>query len=504
MSESSQRQSRLSALRRLSDEELGAEASVGDERAARVLLERYEESVYRYSLALVRDPNVARDVAGSVLLEAHRALRAGEQSEPVAPWLFKIASSSAYLATDRAERDRAAEIAADAGGESRPRLQGLLDGLDKLGALELSALLLREIARLDYVGIATAARSRPPVARQAVFRARLALQGDVEAPSEHCDEIRAAMSKAEIGFRERRSIASHLETCPVCEEFAEQLEQRPEDLRTLFPPTSGSLAAELLPSMAGAAAVGAGAAAAGAAAGTVAAEAAGAGAGGAAKPPKRRQPRGARESGGRGRRPMLIPAILGLLLLGAAIATALALQHAGHGKRSAADAAPATVGQAPGAKGKAAAPSKPKTKKAAPKPKPKPKPKAAAPAVKPKPKAKPNPPRKHRAAPVPSTGSGQAAPKSRGHTQPTPAPQGGSSPGQAKSKPCPRPAASPARSAYSGRSGAVQAELRPCVHASGGGGGGLAATGLELSLLVASGLSLLGLGFGLRRLSRPR
>jgi hypothetical protein len=51
----------------------------------------------------------------------------------------------------------------------------------------------------------------------------------------------------------------------------------------------------------------------------------------------------------------------------------------------------------------------------------------------------------------------------------------------------------------------VQAELRPCAHAAGGGaGGGLAATGLELSLLVAAGVSLLGLGFGLRRLARPR
>ena len=73
------------------------------------------------------------------------------------------------------------------------------------------------------------------------------MQGDVEPTSPYCDEIRAAMSKAETGIRERRSIATHLESCPVCEDFAEELERRPGELQALFPPPPEPLAAELLP-----------------------------------------------------------------------------------------------------------------------------------------------------------------------------------------------------------------------------------------------------------------
>jgi RNA polymerase sigma-70 factor (ECF subfamily) len=473
VSENGPRQGRLSALRRLSDEELGAEASTGDERAARVLLERFEGGVYRYVLALVRDPDVAREAAGSALIEAGRALRAGEHSDPVAPWLYKIAGASAYLARDRAERDQAAELAASAEGGTKERLEGLLSGLAGLGALELSALLLREMARLDYVGIGTAAGSRPPVARQAVYRARLALQGDVEPPTEHCDEIRGAMSKAEVGFRERKSIASHLEDCPVCEQFAVQLEQRPEDLRALFPPPSGSLAAEFLPSMAAAAGAGAG----------LAAAAAAQGAGGADRP----------SEGARRRRPMLVPLILALLLIGAAIGTALALQDSGGGKKSEAGAT---------SEARRAKPSKPKSSTPA--------------------EGKGAEPGKAKSGAGAGAGSdsdsdsdsdsGSGSEDDRSNTpagpssgRPSSRPEPRREQDRAERRPCPRPAVSPARSAYSGRAGAVQAELRPCVQRAGAAaGGGLAGTGLDLTPLLAVGLGLLALGFGLRRLTAPR
>jgi hypothetical protein len=45
----------------------------------------------------------------------------------------------------------------------------------------------------------------------------------------------------------------------------------------------------------------------------------------------------------------------------------------------------------------------------------------------------------------------------------------------------------------------VQSALRPCAHAA-RAAGGLAATGLELSLVIGAALCLLALGFGLRRL----
>jgi DNA-directed RNA polymerase specialized sigma24 family protein len=509
LSESGTRQGRLSALRRLSDEEIAGEAaSGGDDRAPRVLLERHEEGIYRYTLALVRDASAARDASGGTLIEAERALRAGEYTEPVAAWLYQLAGASAYLAAERAESDQAAEIVAAAGDEDRPRLEKLLTGLSGLGALELSALLLREIAELDYVGIGTAARSRPPVARQAVFRARLALQGDHETPTEHCDEIRGAMSKAETDFRDRRSIASHLDSCPACAEFADQLEQRPRDLRTLFPAPSGALSAELLPSMAGA---GAGAAA-------------GNGGNGNGNGDGGRRPRVA--PAGRGRRRVLAPLVLALLLVGAAIATALALQDGNGGKKTSAAASSNQAGssQAGGQAGgtpssgkKSASGKKPSSGKSAAA-------KHAKAGAGKGGKAAGSGKRSAKSGAAAAgagtgTGSGSASGKSGSGTKrggssgkngaPSNNGQGrprGASPGNqnAKPTPCPRPAASPARSAYSGNAGVVQAELRPCAHGAASEGGGLAATGLELGLLVAAGVCLLALGLGLRRLTATR
>ncbi|MEA2389764.1 MAG: hypothetical protein QOG41_2537, partial [Thermoleophilaceae bacterium] len=326
----------LDALRRLSDEELADVAARGDEAAARVLLERFEEPLYRYTVALVRDPDLAREATWSALFEAARAVRLGEHSEPVAPWIFRVAQTAADVAGGRpngaehiAPEDDPARRAAAAAGPDRERLETLLARLDALPERDRGSLLLRELVGLEYVGIATVTGARPAAARQSVFRARQALQGDADLPTEHCSEIQAAMSKAEEGIRERRSIATHLETCPACEAFAVELERRPADLRTLFPGPEEPLAAELVPPLPP---VAAGAAAAGAAGGVAAAAGArqtawtGGGSG--------------RDGGDRGgRRRALVPLMLLLLLAGAAVATALALNDNGGGKKGRATAA---------------------------------------------------------------------------------------------------------------------------------------------------------------------
>src|SRR5438067_11369612 len=130
--------------------------------------------------------------------------------------------------------------AVDAGGldeDARERLQRLADGLLSLPAAEASALLLRELDGLTYEEIAQAAGVTSAGARRAVYRARIGLQGNVVPPTTHCDEVRVAMSKAETSVRDRRSITAHLERCPVCAEFADELEQRPDDLKLLFSAT---------------------------------------------------------------------------------------------------------------------------------------------------------------------------------------------------------------------------------------------------------------------------
>jgi DNA-directed RNA polymerase specialized sigma24 family protein len=526
----------LDALRKLSDEDLAREAARGDEGAAKVLLERFEEPLYRYTVALLRDADLAREATWSALFEGARRVRADEHTNPVAPWLFQIAHTAADVAGGRPDGERGgsddeAALRAAASGPDRDRLEELLERLDALPARDRGSLLLRELIGLEYAGIATVTGARASAARQSVYRARLALQGDVQPRTEHCDEIRAAMSKAEVGIRERRSIASHVESCEVCEEFAEQLEQRGDDLRTLFPPPPEPLVAELLPPLPPA----------------PAGSAPGAANGG-------RRPR---------RRPVaLVPVLLGLLLVAAAVATAIALNDSGGGKKQ--------PGAAAGAQARATAPGaapsgrKAGSRRAKPHAAARPRPHAAAPAT---------PPRKSKAAAGAGNGHGAARSSggARSHAKPGggsggsaangaggggstakgsgaggttasggaaggPAANGGAggagaggstangsggaggSTGGAghsgtggatgggaaakRAAPCRRdPQAPAAQSAYSDRAGAAQAALDPCVHSS-RAAAGLASTGLDLGPVVAAGLLLLGLGVGLRRVGR--
>ena len=494
----------LDSLRLLSAEELARVAASGDERAARVLLERFEEPLYRYTVALVRDRDLAREATWSALFEAARAVRAGEHSEPIAPWIFRVAHTAADVAGGRPEGggddDEAAALAAAAGDPDRERLERLLVGLEELPARDRSSLLLRELVGLEYVGIATVTGARAAAARQSVYRARQALEGDAELPTPHCAEIQAAMSKAETGIRERRSIALHLETCAVCEAFAGALDQRPEDLRTLFPAPLEPLAAELLPPLPP---VAAGAAAAGR----------GGHGGGAA--PMTRAARG-RDRGGR-RRGALVPLVLVLLLAGAAIATAIALNDNGggkHGRAAAAGGAQARGAAGGGGSGRSSSGSGSKSKahggksganadgaksKGAKKPH----------AAKSRTSAHPGKPKASKgaaaggAATSEPKGTAPSEPKGGAPSESNGTGSSGSGGGQAKrGAPCRSgPAAAPAaQSGYGNQAGVVQAALEPCPHGSSQEAAGLAHTGLDIALVIACGALLLALGVSLRRL----
>jgi sigma-70-like protein len=403
-------------------------------------------------------------------------VRSDEYSDPVAPWIFRVAHTAADVAGGRPEGSRqtdddAAARAAAGSGVDRERHEALLAGLDALPDRDRSSLLLRELVGLEYVGIATVTGARAAAARQSVYRARTALHGEDDPPTQHCTEIRAAMSKAESGVRERRSIALHLETCEDCERFAAALASRPDDLRTLFPGPTEPLAAELVPPLPPVTSGAGSRSGFGAGAGRGQGGLAGAGLGG--------RDRGGRERDRPARRRgSLVPVVLVLLLIGAAIATALALNDNGGGKKGKAAAAPGAQARGParakgssksgGGKAHSVPPAKPKC-----------------------------------GAPSGSNGAVPGAPAgSAGNSQSGGSKSGGSKSGGSHARPCRTgPAAAPAQSGYSDRAGAVQAEVQPCARSSRAeAGGGLANTGLDVALVIATGFLLLALGASLRRL----
>src|SRR5207302_1913072 len=102
-----------------------------------------------------------------------------------------------HLDMDRDRYFKPEEAAAQAhlDDDGRARLERLAEGLRDLPEPGLSALILRELEGRDYEEVARLAHLTSTEARQEVFRARLELLGDVDGPTEHCNEIRAAMSK---------------------------------------------------------------------------------------------------------------------------------------------------------------------------------------------------------------------------------------------------------------------------------------------------------------------
>ena len=351
MSDSEGRRGRFTPLKRLSDDQLAVEAARGDDKAFALLFERLQEPLYRYCMSILGNPEEARDTLQNAMLKAYRALRGETREIAVRPWLYRIVRNESISALrgrrPLGELDEAVGVAAagaDVEAASRERLSDLVADLRSLPERQRSAIVLRELSGLDYEELGTALDISPNAARQTVFKARLAMQRNVEGRTAHCDEVRAAMSKSDGRFRRRRSIQAHLDRCPVCTEFATALERRPRNLAALFPPLPAGVAAAMIEAVsaggAGAAEAGAGAAAGagadaavgggGAEAGyggaeTAAAGATGAGAGAAAT---RARPRG-REP--KRRRGVLVPLLLLLLLGGGAVATALVLDDDGGG-----------------------------------------------------------------------------------------------------------------------------------------------------------------------------
>jgi RNA polymerase sigma factor (sigma-70 family) len=64
------------------------------DRAFERLYERYVREVYRYVLAVLRNPSEAEDVTQTTFLNAYRAIQAGAEPQRPHNWLISIAHNA--------------------------------------------------------------------------------------------------------------------------------------------------------------------------------------------------------------------------------------------------------------------------------------------------------------------------------------------------------------------------------------------------------------------------
>ena len=268
---------RFWAVRLPSDERLAKRAAEGDERAFAAIYKRYHQDLYRFCLAIVRNPQDAQDALQNAMVKALRALPGETRRIQLKPWLYRIARNESIemLRRRRDSTELDPELAAPGGEPSeiaatRERLQHLFGDLGELPERQRSALVMRELAGLDFEEIGAAFDTSGAVARQTVYEARLSLR-QMEAGREmRCKHVMWDLSEADARVARRRDIQAHLRSCPECRAFAREIASRRGDFAAIAPlplaVSAGLLQGLLGGGAAGAAGAGAGGSLAGAAA----------------------------------------------------------------------------------------------------------------------------------------------------------------------------------------------------------------------------------------------
>jgi RNA polymerase sigma factor (sigma-70 family) len=253
-----------------SDERLARRAAEGDDRAFAAIFRRYNRDLYRYCLAIAGNPADAQDAVQNAMVKAMRSLPGEQREIKLKPWLYRVAHNEAVELLRQRRGGESLDPEAPAGDEGlaetverRRRLRHLFADLGELPERQRGALVMRELAGLDFDQIGAALGTSAATARQTVYEARLGLR-EMEAGREMgCDAVTRAISDADGRTLRRRDVRAHLRFCSDCRAFGAGIEDRRHDLAALSPLPAAAAAALLKGALSSAAAGGGAAGAAG-------------------------------------------------------------------------------------------------------------------------------------------------------------------------------------------------------------------------------------------------
>src|SRR3954470_2755156 len=159
-----------------------AATSVVDDRAFERMYRRYVRDVYRFALALVRNPSDAEDVTQTTFMNAYKALQSGEEPRRPQNWLMTIAHNTARSRGRRAVR-RPREVPLDdvvgqlaVPEHERTNIRELLRPLGRLPFNQRAAITMRELEGRSYPEIANTLGVTVPAVEALLARARRTLR----------------------------------------------------------------------------------------------------------------------------------------------------------------------------------------------------------------------------------------------------------------------------------------------------------------------------------------
>ena len=211
------------------------------DRAFERLYKRHVGDVYRYALAVMRNPADAEDVTQTTFLNAYRAyVEKGSRPEKPQHWLIAIAHNVCRQRFRQSSRRPAEvsfedDIADTIGEDDTPTGDDIRRALSHLAFNQRAALVMRELEGRSYAEIAEVLEVSTSAVETLIFRARRALREQLEG-SITCGEAEFAISRqldGRLTRQERGQLRGHLRECAECAGFARRQRAQRGALKTL-------------------------------------------------------------------------------------------------------------------------------------------------------------------------------------------------------------------------------------------------------------------------------
>ncbi len=207
--------------------------------------------VYRYALAVMRNPSDAEDVTQTTFLNAYRAyVEKGNRPEKPQNWLIAIAHNVCRQRFRQSAR-RPAEVSFEDDIADSIVDDEALSGEDIRRALshlafnQRAALVMRELEGRSYAEISEILELSTSAVETLIFRARRALREQLEG-SLTCGEAELAISRqldGRLSRQEKGQLRAHLRECAECAGFARRQRAQRSALKSLaLVPVPSSLA----------------------------------------------------------------------------------------------------------------------------------------------------------------------------------------------------------------------------------------------------------------------
>jgi RNA polymerase sigma-70 factor (ECF subfamily) len=204
---------------------MGRLLALRQQRAFERLYRRHVADVYRYALAVLRDPDDAEQITQTTFLNAYRSV-GGHGLD-----LNRLLT----IAHDLCRRRTARAWRADAAFDGDPTADDVRRGLARLPFDERAVLVMREVEDRSYSEIAELLGVPPGDIEELILRARRSLRQEIDGPLS-CPEAQLAVSRElddRSSRRERRLLRAHLHRCIACWVFSRDQQGQRAALRQL-------------------------------------------------------------------------------------------------------------------------------------------------------------------------------------------------------------------------------------------------------------------------------